>query len=866
MIMLPDTSYAADSPDFSIDPSTKVADPDTSSHMGFNDMPGFHDGRIWIDKSVVTGTGADDFTITLSALSQSFYITDGYVIPADTTFIIDVSGSMYQESIGGRPRIAALVEALNEAIGILMDANPQNRVAVVAYGGISGGYSRVVDVLPLGRPPLMPDATYYFSYRHAGGTSHYVDVHTTNRLTDSVLVQGSTPTQRGIYNGANILISAGDLTIDALDAAGEPVFDTDGVTPLKVTRKPNIILMTDGEPTMAWNDYLFSSAPTNENQAYGDGSFGETGVSLLTILTAAHRKRLVQNHYFRDNPDHALAENAANEGVGFYTISLNDVPAPDLIAATMFPFDPGNTDAPGYADAATTDLNPNATTAGIIGKPYPSDTPADSIGNLLRAFTDPLDPSPTHQISFLSQHRGTLPGWWVGLDWEELIIGNYENLTLAELAFSDRFFPAGDLQTLRDAFLSITTDIQRESFENIITDAELGNGEFDGYLVFSDVLGEYMEFREITGLYYNNDALNYDRTGFGPAVIADTDGAREDFADILYHHLNYGDPDSNVSLLQVRELIQSNIESGQIATNNSIKYYAFEDRDFACSFFDAAGAEVAPPSNAAVVVELFPMWGDIGTPVIAGGQTNLMYVAFHVITVINDNTVLGEIFNTDGSGSPLARAMNSGDQLIRWYIPAILIPQRSIDPDTGVLSGNLLPIRVQYMVGLNEARINAGVSPEYRAANQVPGEGNENAVYFYTNRHPRNVTLDFYRPHRDNPYYHPGRPGYNDSIVVKTDNPTGTAPHVTLSRHSTSRDGRMDLHWLGNNGRLTVTFDNPPEPPPITPPPPPTGPPPLTPPPMHPEMGDASNMVIWLIILASSLFVILIALLWRIWQ
>jgi hypothetical protein len=47
------------------------------------------------------------------------------------------------------------------------------------------------------------------------------------------------------------------------------------------------------------------------------------------------------------------------------------------------------------------------------------------------------------------------------------------------------------LQTLRDAFLSITTDIQRKSYE-AVTDTPPGRESFDGYLVFSDVLGEYM--------------------------------------------------------------------------------------------------------------------------------------------------------------------------------------------------------------------------------------------------------------------------------------------------------------------------------------------------------------------------------------
>ncbi|MCL2589100.1 MAG: hypothetical protein FWD84_06795, partial [Oscillospiraceae bacterium] len=53
--------------------SSRVVDPNTSTTMEFSDVPWAHDGRIWTDKSVGTGTAAgDDFTVTLSALSQSF--------------------------------------------------------------------------------------------------------------------------------------------------------------------------------------------------------------------------------------------------------------------------------------------------------------------------------------------------------------------------------------------------------------------------------------------------------------------------------------------------------------------------------------------------------------------------------------------------------------------------------------------------------------------------------------------------------------------------------------------------------------------------------------------------------------------------
>jgi len=805
----------ANTPDTEIEYDSRVADPDTStpSEMGFSDIPWLHDGRIWTDKSVLANTepGANDFTVTLSALSQSYPLYDGYIVPTDTVFIVDMSGSMYQESIDGRPRVAALVDALNEAIEILLNANARNRIAVVAYGGRTGGYSRAQDVLPLGRPERSPGATAFFSYRQSGA-EHYVDVNTIVKLTASILVQGSTPTQRGVYNGANILTAADDLTIPALDSSGNP-FTGLGNTPLLLTRKPNLVLMTDGEPTMAWSDYLFTIAPSDTNQTYGDGSYGETGVSLLTVLTSAHRKRLVYNHYYSNNALHTpdvVNYGTPNQSVGFYTISLNDVPPPLLISATMFPFNPSDTLAAGYADIAV----PDEQNVGTIGGTYPSTAPNVAMGAVLRDFT--ASPS----VLFWAQFRVAFANY----HWEELTINNSEGLTLDELAFADEFFPANDLQALRDAFTSIATEIQKQSF-SAVTDSAGGQVEYDGYLVFSDVLGEYMEFSEITGFEF--DGVSFDRSGLGQSIINNTDGVKTRYEDILYHHINYGNmpgdtghnPVRYVSKEQVSILIESNITSGNLASNNSIKYYAYSNRDFADSFFTVNGTESVRPAGAAAVVDVYPMFGNLAAPVFTGGATDLMYITFHVVTALENNTVFEEVFSTDSDGYPLNRRLNKDEQLIRLYIPAILIPQRTVDPETGGLSGNQLPVRVHYKVALNEALFRAGVSEDYISNNK---RGDD--VFFFTNRHPENVSLAFYQPHQFNPYYQPGRPGYNERGVIKTSNITGTSSHVSLHRHaSRPGEGRTEIQWLGNNGRLTIHQSNiPPEQPepPIPPIPP----------------------------------------------
>jgi len=565
---------------------------------------------------------------------------------------------------------------------------------------------------------------------------------------------------------------------------------------------------------------LFETLPDNTNQNYGDGSYGETGVSLLTVLTAAHRKRLVRQHYYDSNPDHdstVLNYDGGSAPVGFYTVSLNDVPAPMLISAAMFPFDPGNIIADGYADNADPSLN-----IGNLGGDYldkvPSPAPMDSMGELLRD----LVAAPV-TISFYAQYRVAYGTY----NWRNVTVNNPQNLTLEELAFADMFFPADDLNTLRDAFTSITTDIQTQSYKGV-TGAVPGQEAFDGYLVFSDVLGEYMEFIGISGFEF--DGTSFSRDGFSQAIINNTDGAKEVYEDILYHHINYGnmpgDPGYSstqyISKMRVVELIESNIIAGYLMSNNSIKYYAYGNRDFAGGYFNADGTVAALPSGAVAVVDIFPMFGNLSSPVYENGTTNLMYITFHVITALENNTVFEEIFSTDDAGNLLNRKLNKGDQLTRWYIPAALIPQRTININDGSLSGNTLPARIQYKVGLNEKLFESGISPAYISANSA-----DDYVYFYTNHHPANMTLAFYQPHEFNPYYQPGRPGFDERGVSKSNNPTGTASHVSVFRHAYNSGGeRTDIQWLGNNGRLTIHTDNiPPEPPPATPPESPTPPP-----------------------------------------
>lgn len=133
-----------------------AADPATNAPVGGEDGFGTKEsaGRIWTDKSVAANTDGS-FGVTLSALAQEYKTTvnssnpgvggNTTALEADVTFILDMSTSMstYKDiAVTDNPqdtntysRIQAMAMAANDAIKIVMDANPKNRVAVYWFGG-----------------------------------------------------------------------------------------------------------------------------------------------------------------------------------------------------------------------------------------------------------------------------------------------------------------------------------------------------------------------------------------------------------------------------------------------------------------------------------------------------------------------------------------------------------------------------------------------------------------------------------------------------------------------------------------------------------------------------------------------------------
>lgn len=194
--------------------NNRITDPGTMHHWKNYFGPDMDDtayaGGVWMDKSVFKDTNAfsdvtklpdntagqvtmgdDTFLVALSAIASNKEIYGYSTIPTDTMLVLDVTGSMLnQTAIGYRGNsyiydkdpqlIDAMVETTNDAITRLMELNKHNRVGVVLYSGNAqtGDSARNTAqiLLPLGR------------YNAVSG--EYLEMLTTEQ-TDEIYVQGN---------------------------------------------------------------------------------------------------------------------------------------------------------------------------------------------------------------------------------------------------------------------------------------------------------------------------------------------------------------------------------------------------------------------------------------------------------------------------------------------------------------------------------------------------------------------------------------------------------------------------------------------------------------------------------------------------
>jgi len=701
------------------------ADPLTNTHGDSFENNTLEDGRIWTDKSVSAGdmtyhddegnalttieAAKDNFIVSLSALGQSYNVAR-LQVPVDTVFVIDLSSSMSAYDMAGNTgaplgttRDFLLVSALNTAIKSVMGANSENRVSVVGYAG-----NNTYTFLNLNHYDLASGD--YFSITLTGST-HYINVNSALNggagTTTRAAVSGGTPTQLGIAAGARVLTNNTDTEYSFTRPDGEED---------SVTRKPIMILMTDGDPTFGWLNFTMQSETgTSYTAGSGNPGAGDIGTDLTTILTASYWKDRIQDHYY---PSGEAAPTVYTLGVGVTGVHALAVMDPvNKAAANSFSFQ---------------------------GTTY-------NLKTLLDDFISTGSTSP--QISFPMNTRGSNTVW-------QLVSLTNTNRVVTSYAYTDGYYSADSEDALNSAFDSITQNIMTKGGYVTLPGED---PEFSGYLTMIDPLGKYMEFKDMKGIFVNGEM----RRGSNFARLISQGPTLSGGGENTYYsnYLRTLSAHAGVSTAVAQELIESARAAKSIFYNsdaegdffNSIKWYADSNMKYVGNFYDDDGAPLAPPAGATCSIDLRGWYLDL-SDYITEKPANLSNVFMTITTALEPGD-----FNLGDAGMDMP--LIKGQQAVRWYIPAAMIPIRSVsyqeDPNnpgnSTVVVDKILPIKLAFTVGLKGGFDPSEVSDAYKKQFATPdGLG----YHFYSNDwngDPAKETIDTaeasFTPHEENPYY-----------------------------------------------------------------------------------------------------------------
>lgn len=445
--------------------SNRIADPSTMDDwkelFPLDELSTENAGGVWMDKSVFTDASAfaglgitqnetDSFLVALSAIAANMSVTGMSNVPTDSILVLDVSGSMNDDS-GNNDVAEELVEAANESIKALLEINKYNRVGVVLYSGTSASDTNddaAIVLLPLGRYTTQDGQYLTYIVTSSGGRNPTTTE--TVGLDPDVVYEGTEdkPTaQRKEVVGATYIQKGIIAAMDQFIAEGNSVTAEDPVAG-SMQRKPVLILMSDGAPTLG------STSFTDPGQYdLGDGRETSAALGFVSQLSAAYAKAKIEEKYGTD----AL----------FYTLGLGV--SNDSVAIGVL--DPDNTNAATALGDFWDEYTAEGATSVTVqsgGRGRPARTVSVIETALEQSYVD----------QYFSAESETLPDGTV--------------ITMAD--------------KLKAAFQEIVSAIQLQSsyFPTLISE----NEDLSGYVSFVDRIGQYMEVTDIKGILIDDQLFS----------------------------------------------------------------------------------------------------------------------------------------------------------------------------------------------------------------------------------------------------------------------------------------------------------------------------------------------------------------------
>jgi len=452
----------------------KVSDPDT--HDRAQDIfagTTLNAGRVMVGKFVNENgldfsneaagaswlaSAPENFLIAISQASQSVGISSEIPVPIDAVFVLDTSGSMAydidstQQNVSwADQRATHMVNAANDAIESLLAANSLNRVAVVAFSDSTTTLSTL------------------YSYTGTAATNHLTwnGSSIVGRDTDGTTgssrngKSGGTNIHAGIAAGAQILANATNTTVT--------------INGKEVSRIPFLIVLSDGAPTYSGSNDDW----TNPSGTQGPGNGSYVGNGFLPVLTASYYKNVIDQKYFGDNVSSENHTYMYTIGVGVDGLSATDKALAEI---TLNPKENMNANNQFYRNNTNHDFE-------YYWQQYQADN----------TFEIQVNNGDTYTIGKGSYWENQKENWRDPDNWVEITFDNHQP-SVTSLLYNDNYYPANNASGLEAAFRSIVVEIQKRAIAYPTLTNESMTADYSGYVTFRDVIGEYMEVKDMKGV------------------------------------------------------------------------------------------------------------------------------------------------------------------------------------------------------------------------------------------------------------------------------------------------------------------------------------------------------------------------------
>ncbi|UJP10781.1 VWA domain-containing protein [Microbacterium sp. KUDC0406] len=439
-------------------------------------------GRIWTDKTVLSDDDEaadadvdhdldiadDEMAVVLSALGTTRQVTSTRKPVIDLVLVLDNSYSMTQcvgsssycnsSSNYTNSRAYAMVQGVNAAINYIVEADPDARVSMVAFGT---GATTLTD---LAKPSFYGSTGEYASLVFQNNA---MTIRTAGSNLQVGTVSGSTQStniQRGVDRARAIL--AGQ---DTSDVAGEE------------QHIPSVILFSDGEPTFSANDAQWWNLRGSITANQGPGSPTATqyyGNGFLAAMSAAYLKNQVTDVYNDEsfNTAHGFSPIETN----IYTVGLG-------MSALQ---------TQGRQLAYAT-LDPRGTLP-ASGQTSPDNAMATSFAGAMTTFAG--GGVPNVLVNSSSSFRVNQPTGVIGGGSGDVDAIDYSP-SYDELRYNTTFDAPNTAAELVNVFERIASQVVEEE-PTLPIETTTPDPNTDGYVTFTDPLGQFMRVSKMDSIVF----------------------------------------------------------------------------------------------------------------------------------------------------------------------------------------------------------------------------------------------------------------------------------------------------------------------------------------------------------------------------